>query len=152
MKSGVKVKVIPLSSPLKKGDFGLLVPPFVKGGATVRSGGDTVDLDLDLDFDVVFVFVVAFVYVFVPVVVPAVGGGPRWARYEKSRFLYNKTPHFRLSEARLLRRAEFGSPTKNDFFHALRGVFFFSVPFLLDKQKKRYDFRLLKKKKIQFCR
>ena len=75
-----------------------------------------VDFDLDLDLDLAFDF--------------AVGGGPRWARYEKSRFLYNKIPHFRLSEARLLRRAEFGSPTKNDFFHALRGVFFFSVPFL----------------------
>ena len=68
-----------------------------------------------VDFDSVFAFASA----------SAVGGGPRWARYEKSRFLYSKIPHFRLSEARLLRRAEFGSPTKNDFFHALRGVFFF---------------------------
>ena len=86
--------------------------------------------------DFVFVFAFAFALVF------AVGGGPRWARYEKSCFLYNKIPHFRLFEARLLRRAEFGSPTKNDFFHALRGVVFFGVPFLLDKQKKRYDFSL----------
>ena len=60
-----------------------------------------VDFDFDVDLDL------------------AIGGGPRWARYEKSCFLYIKIPHFRLSEARLLRRAEFGSPTKNDFFHAL---------------------------------
>ena len=63
----------------------------------------------DLDFDFVFGFALA----------AAVGGGPSWARYVKSRFLYSKIPHFRLFEARLLRRAEFGSPTKNNFFHAL---------------------------------
>ena len=70
-------------------------------------------LVVDFGFDVAFVFVSAFALAF------AIGGGPRWARYEKSCFLYSKIPHFRLSEARLLRRAEFGSPTKNNFFHAL---------------------------------
>ena len=38
-----KVKGIPLRSPLNKGGLRLL-PPLFKGGATVRSGGDVVDV------------------------------------------------------------------------------------------------------------
>ena len=68
-----------------------LIPSSEKrGGVPERHVGSSqlskcLVVDFDFGFDLVFAFVV--------------GGGPRWARYEKSCFLYSKIPHFRLFEA-----------------------------------------------------
>ena len=94
--------------------------------------------------DFVFVFAFAFALVF------AVGGGPRWARYEKSRFLY-----IRYLTSACLRHDFYVVPSsealqKTTFFMPVGGSFSLGYLFFWTSKRKGTTLAFQKKRKIPY--